>query len=92
MKFTLSGPPAVTKRLEVVVRVKDSVDDSCGMFMAEAAPRLRVPRIAANTMDPTTKERFRNWNLEKMRGTLKINLTGNTLKRMLFSGYSQPDS
>jgi hypothetical protein len=92
LKFTLSGPPAVTKRLEVVVRVNDNVDDSCGKFMAEAALRLRVPRTAANAMHATTKERFRNRNLEKMRGTLKINLTGNALKRMSFSGYSQPES
>jgi hypothetical protein len=39
--------------------VNDSVDDSCGEFMAEAALRLSNPRTAANTMHPTTEERVR---------------------------------
>ena len=75
-----------------MVRVNNSVDDPCGKFIADAALRLRMPRSAANTTQPTTKERFRNWNLEEMRGTLKINLTGKVLKHMSFYSYAQRDS
>jgi len=45
--------------------VKDTVADPCGEFMAEAADRLSMPRTAASTMHPTTKERLRKWNLRK---------------------------
>jgi hypothetical protein len=45
--------------------VKDIDADACGAFIAEAALRLSMPRTAASTMHPKTKERLRKWNLKK---------------------------
>jgi len=56
LKLTRMGPPVVTKKLEVVVKVNDRVDNCCVEFTAAAALRLSVARTAAKIMQLTTSD------------------------------------